>query len=111
MVAVFLANMVTVSAWAKPCLNGGAMDTPAQSEMMMDHGNMPCEDMHQNQDQDDRQHCDGVCLCFHTCTFKSSMINESLSLDSPILSTLTYNIRDDRFIGILNSTLKPPPRA
>jgi len=116
LIAVFLANTVIVSAWAKPCLNGGAMDSPAQSQSMLDHGdmdmsNMPCEEMQQNQDRQDTQHCDGVCLCLHVSTHQSPTLNNPLSLSMPTLVSMKHDFIDDRFTGISTSTLKRPPRA
>jgi len=118
LIAVFLANTVIVSAWAKPCLNGGAMDAPApeQSQSMMDHGdinmsNMPCDQMQQNEDQQDTQHCDGVCLCLHVSTHQSPTLNNPLSLSMPTLVSIKHALNDDRFTGISTSTLKRPPRA
>lgn len=116
--AMFLANTVIVSAWAKPCLNGGAMNAPAQSQSMMDHGdmdmdmsNMPCEDMQGNQGGQDTQHCDGVCLCLHVSTQQSPTLNNPLSLSMPALVSLKHSFMDDRYTGISTSTLKRPPRA
>lgn len=116
MIAVFLANTIIVSAWAKPCLNGGAMDTSAHSETMMDDGdmdmsNMPCEDMQQNQEQNETQHCDGVCLCLHVSTHQSPTLNNPLSISMPALVSMKHTLNDDRFTGISTSTLKRPPRA
>lgn len=116
LIAVFLANTVIVSAWAKPCLNGGAMDAPVQSQSMMDHdnmdmSNMPCEDMQQNQDQNNTQHCDGVCLCLHVSTHQSPTLNNPLSLSMPALVSVKHDLIDDRFTGISTPTLKRPPRA
>lgn len=116
MVAVFLANTVIVSAWAKPCLNSGAMDVPMQSQSMIDHSdmgmpNMPCEDMQQNQDQNDTQHCDGVCLCLHVSMHQSPTLNTSSPLSVPIIGTMKHGFIDDLFGDISPVILKRPPRA
>lgn len=114
LIAVFLANTVIVSAWAKPCLNGGSMNTPAQS--MTNHGdmdmaNMPCEDMQQNQSQNDTQHCDGICLCLHVSIHQSPTLNNPSPFSTPALVSLKHNFIDDQFAGISTSIFKRPPRA
>jgi hypothetical protein len=116
LIAVFLANTVIVSAWAKPCLNGGVIGSPAQSQSMMEHGDMsmssmPCEDMQKTQNQNDTQHCDGVCLCLHASMHQSITLNNPLLLSMPTLVSLKHDFIDDQFSGISTSTLKRPPRA
>ncbi len=108
LIAIFLVNTVVVSAWAKPCLNGGTKDIPIQSQSMMD---MPCEDMQQGNNQNDMQHCDGVCFCLHVSTHQSPTLNNSLSLSMTAQVSMKYDFVDDRFAGIPKSTLKRPPRA
>jgi hypothetical protein len=114
LIAIFLANTVIVSAWAKPCLSGGAMNTSTeQPESMMEHSgmDMPCEDMQQNDDQDDTQHCDGVCLCLHVSTHQSPTLNNPLSLLMPARVSTKHGFIDEQFAGISTATFKRPPRA
>jgi hypothetical protein len=116
LIAVFLANTVIVSAWAKPCMDSGSMDISKHSEMLMAHddmsiSNMPCEDMKQNQEQNDTQHCDGVCLCLHVSTHQSPILSDQASPSLSTLTSMKHDFIDDRFEDISTSSLKRPPRA
>lgn len=116
LIAIFLANTVIVSAWAKPCLNGGAMNVPAQSQSMMDHGdmdmsNMPCEEMQQNENQNDNQHCDGVCFCMHMSSSQTPIIGASSQFQMPFALKLSHDFTNEAIASLSFSPDKRPPKV
>lgn len=111
--AMLFMNAIILPAWANPCISSDEAHMQDQAEMSMDHAdmvqsNMPCEDTRQNNND---QHCDGVCLCSHMSTHQLPILPPLLNVDSPALSSIKHQIIDDHFIQILTSIPKRPPRA
>ena len=112
LIAIFLANTVIVSAWAKPCLNANPSSMPQVSDSMkQDMGNMPCEDMQQNDSQNDNQHCDGVCFCMHMSSSQTPTIGASSQFQMPFTLKLSHDFTNDAIASLSYSPDKRPPKA
>lgn len=110
LIAIFLANIFIVSAWAKPCLNGGDM----MMKQTQSSAQIPCEDMQHNQDQKpdgNNQHCEGICLCLHVSVQQSTTLTKGVSMPLPIITAANYSFSDDVIVNIPSTTIKRPPRA
>ena len=120
LIAIFLTNMVIVSAWAKPCLESNVVNTSKHSaSQLTDHTNKmdePCEEMAQKQKPDSKPHsntphCDGVCLCLHTSSQQTYTLNPAQYLPIPSLISAKHVFPDERYSDIPFQKLKRPPRA
>ena len=79
LIAMFLANTVVVSAWAKPCM----MNDMEMTEMSQnsDMGNMPpCHEENKSEKLDpqnsDTNHCEGICLCLHVSLTQTPVLSD-----------------------------------
>jgi len=72
----FLLNIITVAAWAKPCMmkadNGSVM---SQKQNMSE---MPC---HKQKDKKNpNKHCKDICLCFHVSISQTPILGSDIDL-------------------------------
>ena len=112
LIAIFLANTVIVSAWAKSCLNVNPSSTSQMSDdMNHDMGKTPCEDMQQNQNQNDTQHCDGVCFCMHMSSSQTPTIGESSIFQTPFSLKLSHDFINEAIASLSYSPDKRPPKV
>jgi len=112
LIAIFLANTVIVSAWAKPCLNANPSSMSQMSgDMNHDMSNMPCEKMQQNENQSDTQHCDGVCFCMHMSSTQTPIIGASSQFQIPFALKLSHDFTNEAIASLSYSPDKRPPKA
>lgn len=67
----FLANTITVAAWAKPCMTSGDVSmTTTSSEM-------PCHE--KKEQKPPNKHCEGICLCFHVSISQTPILGSDIA--------------------------------
>ena len=112
LIAVFLANTVTVSAWAKPCLNDNVSSvSQILNDIKQDMGIMPCEEMQKNKNQNDNQHCDDVCFCMHISSSQTPIIGTNQQFQPPFTLRLSHNFSNEIIATLPYSPDKRPPKA
>ncbi|GAB5388180.1 MAG: hypothetical protein Alpg2KO_11480 [Alphaproteobacteria bacterium] len=104
---LFLANAVVASAWASTCLMTDT--TQMGHEMTSDmSGDMPCHEMPESQDQPEQHdHCDGICLCLHASLSQHIIADASGQIVGPNMSARGLIMDNERTTA---SVLHPPYR-
>ena len=112
LMAMFLANTVIVSAWAKPCMmNDMEMTEVSQNS---DMGDMPCHEENKSEKQapqnSDTNHCEGVCLCLHVSLTQTPVLSDLNAVLDVYLGTETYTLSREDMASYEGSPSNPPPK-
>lgn len=103
---IFLTNTIAMTAWAKPCMTNPAPQPSA--EMKMDcHKQM----QEQGKKKQDRQHCEGICLCEHANLNQTPIIEQPSFLKAPLLS---FERIEEKITALHTRSISPlrkPPRV
>ena len=103
---IFLSNTIFVSAWAHPCLMDNNLSIIENTiEKSIDV--IPC---HEEQQQINFSHCDGVCLCAHISTTSSFLPHDLVSVYLPTLKSIHIVNHDSVMVSHLSSSLYRPPK-
>lgn len=97
---MFLANTITVSAWATPCMQNVSLAASQGMQDSMDEA-MPC---HENQQQSPITHCDGLCLCVHVMTSQAQAFRNEGGVIIPVFQAERHVLTQD---NVLTRTIKP----
>lgn len=84
------------------------MDTAMNGENSHE---MPCEESTQNQQDDQSDHCAGMCLCMHSVSSQSPILNDSIALQITDDTKLVHSLMNESFVDISLSLPKRPPRV
>lgn len=102
-VIVFLANIFAISAWAKPCNTLNDI-SPMLNTMSME--DIPC-----HEEQEQTQHCDGICLCLHTCINQTSVLNSQNNIEIPPSKSERLAIKNVSVASIATAPPRRPPKS
>ena len=106
LMVTFLANTIVVSAWAKPCMKSSSMAMAQDMRANMD-ADMPCHDEEQ---QSQTQHCDGLCLCLHVVMAQTVILNDVDVLEPLDISEVQFTISQDALVSRQTAPPRRPPK-
>ncbi len=108
LMAMFLANTVVVSAWAKPCM----MKDMEMTEMSQksDMGDKPCHEENKSEKQDPNNHCEGVCLCLHVSITQTPVLSDLSAVPEVFLGSEKYTLSKEDMASYEGSPSNPPPK-
>lgn len=90
----FLANTTVVSAWAQPCMHD--MNASASTTEMAN--------------QNEKPHCEGLCLCAHASNSPSLFMKNSDGIRLYIISKQLFVIDNDTLASVSQIPPKRPPK-
>ena len=106
LMVTFLANTIVVSAWAKPCMKSSSMAMAQDMRANMD-ADMPCHDEEQ---QSQTQHCDGLCLCLPVALAQTVILNDVDVLEPLDISEVQFTISQDALVSRQTAPPRRPPK-
>ena len=106
LMVMFLANTFVVSAWAKPCVKSSSFVMAQDMRANMD-ADMPCHDEKQ---QSQTQHCDGLCLCLHVAMGQTVILNDFDVLEPLNISEVQFTISQDALVSRQTAPPRRPPK-
>lgn len=108
LMAMFLANTVVVSAWAKPCMMNDVQMSETSSDA--DMGEVPpCHEESKGETQDNLKHCDGVCLCLHVSVTQIPLLTDFVAVPDIVLGADVYNLSNEVAFSRDYPPTNPPP--
>jgi hypothetical protein len=110
---LFLANMVAVSAWAKPCMQDAGLH--AAQPMHGSHAHAQpgdkSEPCHGAQNKNDSSlHCEGLCLCVHASVHQTPILNDISQVYVPVTRHAAQYMTDRQLRSIPLAPERRPPR-
>lgn len=102
---MFFANIFVVATWAKPCVSSASA---SMTTSMTSSDDMSCHDENQKNNQDQ---CDGLCLCLHASTNQTFMAN-NVNIDIiPIIKSFSWAFLNEHITSRHPSPPHRPPNT
>ena len=113
---MFLANTVTVAAWAKPCAsNMGAVSVQPMGDVAAGD-DMPCHDQAEKNTGPDRKHndtakhCDGLCLCVHASIHQTPVMLDDSLWNFPLVVPEKITVSNETVLSWASYPPRRPPK-